>query len=163
MIKRWLLAGVVTGIIDCLFSSVLVIFFYKSTFARLWKGVASVLLGKGALEGGTRTVLIGLAMHFGVALAWSAVFLILWKSSAWIRRVADSRGGVLVLAVFYGPLIWMVMSFVVIPLLAHRPPNINYRWWVQLFGHIFFVAIPIISVITVRPGPARAEASRAGT
>jgi hypothetical protein len=31
----------------------------------------------------------------------------------------------------YGPFIWMVMSLAVIPLLLHRPPTINVRWWVQ--------------------------------
>jgi len=37
----------------------------------------------------------------------------------------------------------MIMSLVVIPLLVHRPPTITIRWWVQLVGHVPFVAIPI--------------------
>jgi len=28
--------------------------------------------------------------------------------------------------------------------LLHRPPTFNYRWWVQFFGHIPFVAVPIV-------------------
>jgi hypothetical protein len=39
---------------------------------------------------------------------------------------------------------WMTMSLVVIPLLAQRPP-ITYRWWIQFFGHIPFVALPIVA------------------
>jgi hypothetical protein len=39
------------------------------------------------------------------------------------------------------------MSLAVIPLLVHRPPTINFRWWVQLLGHIPFVAIPIVASI----------------
>lgn len=35
------------------------------------------------------------------------------------------------------------MSLAVIPLLLHRPPVINVRWWVQFFGHIPFVGLPI--------------------
>ena len=46
----------------------------------------------------------------------------------------------------YGPFIWTVMSVVVIPLLVHRPPSINVRWWVQFVGHIPFVALPIVGV-----------------
>jgi hypothetical protein len=39
----------------------------------------------------------------------------------------------------------MVMSLAVIPILLHRPPTINYRWWIQWFGHIPFVGIPIVA------------------
>jgi len=39
--------------------------------------------------------------------------------------------------------VWMVMSLAVIPLLAHRPPAINVRWWVQFLGHAPFVGLPI--------------------
>jgi hypothetical protein len=88
-------------------------------------------------------------MHFGVALTWSTVFLILYMSSRPIRALAASRGGVLLLACGYGPLIWMTMSFVLIPLFTHRPPTINYRWWVQWFGHIPFVAVPIVASIAL--------------
>jgi hypothetical protein len=43
------------------------------------------------------------------------------------------------------------MSLVVIPLLVHRPPTISYRWWVQFFGHIPFVAIPIVASARGKP------------
>jgi hypothetical protein len=138
--RTWLL----TAVTDAIFSSVLVTVFYHSTFARLWQGVASTLLGKGALDGGNRTVAIGLVMHFGVALAWTVVFLLLYENSARIRAVVASRHGVLKVASVYGPFIWLVMSLVVIPLLVHRPPKLNFRWLVQLIGHIPAVAIPIV-------------------
>lgn len=140
-------AGLLTGVTDGLFSSVLSVFFYGSTVARLWQGVASVLLGKEALDGGIRTALIGVLMHFGVAFGWSAVFLLLAMKSAWIRRVLSSRYGVAKVAAVYGPFIWLVMSLVVIPVLLHRPPNVNFRWWVQLIGHFPFVGLPIVASI----------------
>jgi uncharacterized membrane protein YagU involved in acid resistance len=140
LVRTWLLIAVT----DAIFSSVLVTVFYHSTFARLWQGVASVLLGKGALDGGSRTVAIGLVMHFGVALFWTAVFLILYANSPRVRGAVASRYGVLKVASVYGPLIWLVMSLVVIPSLAHRPPTFNFRWLVQLIGHIPFVAVPIV-------------------
>ena len=37
------------------------------------------------------------------------------------------------------------MSIVVIPLLLHRPPTIGLRWWIQFFGHIPFVGVPIVA------------------
>jgi len=143
--SRLVRAGLLTGIVDGLFSSVLSAFFYGSTVSRLWQGVASVLLGSDALNGGRRTALIGLLMHFGVAFAWSAVFLFLLLRWEWIRGLLAARHGVLKVAALYGPFIWMVMSLVVIPALTRRPPRITLRWWIQWFGHIPFVGIPIVA------------------
>ena len=151
LVRAWL----VTAITDGLFSSVLVSVFYGSTVARLWQGVASTLLGPSAMNGGARTALIGLLMHFGVALAWSTVFLILYSRSAWIRNETSTVGGALKVAAIYGPCIWIVMSLVVIQSLTHKPPTINFRWWVQFVGHIPFVAVPIVTSIA-RPVRARA-------
>jgi hypothetical protein len=146
-LSRLLRAGLLTGVTDGLFSSVLSVAFYDSTVTRLFQGVASTLLGKGALEGGTRTALVGVLMHFGVAFGWSAVFLLLVLRSAQVRRVLASRHGVVKVAAVYGPFIWLVMSLAVIPLLLHRPPAINIRWWVQLIGHFPFVGLPIAASI----------------
>jgi hypothetical protein len=140
-------AGLLTGVVDGLFSSVLSVAFYHSTVERLFQGVAGTLLGPDALNGGTRTALVGLLMHFGVAFAWSAAFLFLVMRSRRIRTVLAGRYGVVAIASLYGPFVWLVMSLVVIPLLLHRPPAISARWWVQLFGHIPFVGIPIVASI----------------
>ena len=94
-----------------------------------------------------RTAAIGLLMHFGVALGWSTVFLLLHDRWAWLRARVRSPGGVLAVAAVFGPLVWLTMSLVVIPLLVHRPPNINGRWLVQLVGHFPFVGLPIVAMI----------------
>jgi uncharacterized membrane protein YagU involved in acid resistance len=146
-ISRLVRAGLITGVTDGLFSSLLAAFVYGSTVTRLWQGVASVLLGATALNGGMRTAGIGVLMHFGVAFGWSAVFLLLVKSSPWIRALLASPAGMIAVAAVYGPLIWMAMSLAVIPMFTHRPPVINIRWWVQLVGHVPFVALPIVALI----------------
>lgn len=143
--SRVVRAGLLTGVTDGLFSSVLSVAFYHSTVARLFQGVASTLLGKAALDGGTPTALVGVLMHFGVAFGWSAVFLFVVMRLHWVRRILGTQYGVLKVASLYGPAIWMVMSLAVIPLLLHRPPTIGSRWWVQFFGHIPFVGIPIVA------------------
>lgn len=152
-LSRLARAGLLTGVTDGLFSSVLSVAFYHSTVTRLFQGVASVLLGPEALTGGTRTAAVGLLMHFGVAFGWSAVFLLLVTRSAWIRRVLASPLGPVKVAAIYGPFVWMVMSLAAIPLLAHRPPAINIRWWVQFVGHAPFVGLPIAASLApaVRP------------
>lgn len=157
-LSRLVRAGLLTSVIDGLFASVLSVVFYDSTVTRLFQNVASTLLGPEALEGGTRTALIGVLMHFGVAFGWSTVFLLLAMRSASIRRVLASPYGAVKVAAWYGPLIWLVMSLVVVPLLLQRPPRINIRWWVQLIGHFPFVGLPIVA--SIGSGVSRADAAR---
>lgn len=143
LVRAWL----VTAVVDGLFSSALSAFAYGSTVSRLFQGVASVVIGPSALEGGAPTALLGVLMHVGVAFGWSAVFVLLVMRSAWIRGILTSWPGVALVAALYGPFIWTVMSVVVIPLFTHRPPAITFRWWVQFFGHFPFVGLPIVASI----------------
>jgi hypothetical protein len=148
-------AGLLTALTDGLFSSVLVVAAYGSTLTRLWQGVASTLMGQEALNGGAATAAVGVLMHIGVAFGWSAVFLFLALRLRWVRSLLASPYGPAKVAAIYGPFIWMVMSLAVIPLLVHRPPSITFRWWVQFFGHMPFVGLPIAlaSRGAVREGP----------
>ena len=140
-------AGALTAIVDFTFSSVLVTVFYHSTFARLWQGVASVPFGPAAIGGGTRWTLIGIGLHICVAFTWSTIFLVLYLTFGWLRRAVETPAGLLAVAAVYGPCIWMFMSFILIPTVTGRPPTITNRWWVQFFGHIPFVAAPMITGI----------------
>ena len=154
-LSRLVRAGLLTGVTDGFFASVLTVAVYGSTVTRLFQGVAATLLGKEAFEGGSPTAMLGVLMHFGVAFWWSAVFLLVSARSSWIRRVLRSPYGVVKVGSVYGPCIWLVMSLAVIPLLVHRPPTINARWWVQLIGHIPFVGIPI--ALSIGSGVSRAD------
>jgi hypothetical protein len=143
-------AGLLTAVVDGLFASVQSLV-TGSTVTRLWQGVAATLLGPAAIEGGLRTAAVGLLMHVGVAFGWSAILLALLDRSAALRRVLDAPFGPLRVAVVYGPCIWLVMSLVVIPALVRRPPAITPRWWVQLVGHVLFVALPMAWALRARP------------
>ena len=143
MIPAIVRAGVLTAVVDGAFSGVLAAFIYRSGFARLWQGVASTVLGPSALDGGTRTVLIGIAMHIAVAFTWSTVFVLILRQRAVVARLLASPNGWINVGAVYGPVIWMVMSLIVIPTLTGRPPSITYRWWVQFVGHAPFVGMPI--------------------
>jgi len=145
--RAWLF----TAVSDGLFSSILTVAAYGSPVTRLWQGVASTLLGRSAFDGGTTTALIGVLMHFGVALTWSSVFYFIVMRWGWIRRLLATPYGVIKVAALYGPFVWLVMSLVVIPLALRRPPSIvTVRWLVQLVGHFPFVGIPIVASIASR-------------
>lgn len=151
--RRLLRTWLVIATIDGLFATTLNVVAYHSTAARLWQGVASTVLGPSAIGGGTTPVLVGLALHLGVALAWSAVFLALWAASPSVRRVVGTPAGKLGVAAVYGPMVWMMMSLAVVPRLTGKPPLIGVRWWVQLAGHIVFVALPIVVMVSRDDAP----------
>ena len=148
---RLVRAGLVTAVVDGLFSSALAAFVYDTGVMQLWQRVASTVLGPAAFDGGVRTMLIGLGMHVCVAFTWSAVFLYLVMRSRSVIQTLEAPLGVIKVASVYGPCIWLVMSIVVIPLLVHRPPTFNLRWWVQLLGHFPFVGLPIVGSLAPKP------------
>jgi hypothetical protein len=139
-----LVTWLVTAAWDFVCATALSVFAYGSTFSRLWQGVASVVLGRAAMDMGARGVIAGLVLHLLVALTWSAVFVIaVYKSRSlqdWIRPPA----GAIAVAVAYGPIIWLVMSLAIIPLATGRPPTFGLRWWVQIFAHVPFVTLPLV-------------------
>jgi hypothetical protein len=143
-----LAAWLVTAVWDFVCATALSVLAYDATFARLWQGVAATVLGPVALQMGARGVMVGLALHLAVAFAWSALFVLAVAAWPALRRLVVGPAGAFAVACAYGPVIWLVMSLVVIPLATGRPPVIGVRWWVQLFAHVPFVTLPL--VFTVR-------------
>jgi hypothetical protein len=109
---------------------------------------------------GVRGVVAGLMLHLSVALTWSTVFILALAGSASLRRMLARPQGALAVAVVYGPFIWLVMSFVVIPLATGRPTTVGFRWWVQVFAHVPFVALPLVFTARRTLGLAAAPVSR---
>lgn len=147
VLRIWLRAWATIAIVDGIFATTFPVVAYGQPLGRVWKGVASVLLGPAAMQGGWHTILFGLAMHASVALTWTTVFLILALMSPRLRRIIATPAGIVGVSAVYGPAIWIVMSFLVIRTLTGRPPTINDRWWVQLLAHIPFVALPIVATV----------------
>jgi hypothetical protein len=145
---RFLRAWLAVAVADGLFASMLNVA-YGAPALRVWKRVASTLLGPVAMDGGAGTIAFGLLLHVLVALAWTTVFLVLLERYAGLRALVSTPGGVLVASAVYGPLVWCAMSLVVIPIVTARPPAaIGTRWWQQLVGHIPFVALPIVGMLS---------------
>ena len=131
---------------DFVCASALGVFAYHSTVPRLWQGVASTVIGPGALQMGAAGVMIGLALHLAVALVWTTIFVTAVVAWPALRRLIARPGGAFAVACVYGPVIWLAMSLVVIPLATGRPPNFGFRWWVQIVAHVPFVTLPLVFV-----------------
>jgi hypothetical protein len=134
----------VTAAWDFVCASALTVFAYHGTFAHLWQGVASTVLGPTAIDGGMMPILVGIALHLLVAFTWSALFVGAVYAFPALRRAIASPAGALAVAIIYGPIIWLVMSLVIIPLATGHLPRLGFRWWVQIFAHPPFVTIPMV-------------------
>lgn len=145
LVRQWIKTGVAVAVSDGLFASATGIWIkpYATPF-RVFRGVASVLFGRGVLDGGVPWALVGMLMHLTVALFWSGLFILALQNSEKLRGAIQSAPSAIVVALLYGMTIWLVMSLIVIPTLVHRPPNITPKWWVQFIGHPLFVVTPMI-------------------
>ena len=106
---------------------------------RILQSVASGLLGAPAFEGGVATAALGLVLHFGIALAWAAIFYLASKAIPFLTRYP------LVAGLFYGFLIYAVMNLVVLPLSAF-PRKVSFPLLVLVTGllvHTLGIGLPI--------------------
>lgn len=134
----------VTAAWDAACASALSRFAYDTSAARLWRRVAATVLGPAALQDGGAGVAAGLGLHLAVALTWSAIFVAAVCAWPALASALRTRDGALAVAAAYGPVIWLAMSLVVIPLATGSPPRFGLRWWVQVFAHIPFVSLPLV-------------------
>lgn len=122
---------------------------YALTFWFCYRGVAPTqvlhtiaggLLGlPAARAGGAATALLGLGLHYFIALCMAAAFFIVSRHFRFLTRQPVATG------IGYGVLLYLIMNFVVLPLSA-LPPH---AWkptlpaLTDLCSHMFFVGVPI--------------------
>lgn len=122
---------------------------YALTFWFFYRGVAPTavlhtiaggLLGLPvARAGGASTALLGLGLHYFIAMCMAAAFFIVSRHFRFLTRQPIVAG------VLYGVMLYAIMNFVVLPLSA-LPPH---AWkptlpaFTDLCSHMFFVGLPI--------------------
>lgn len=153
-------AGLLLGIVDgCCAIATSAIFFNQPSAIRTFQGVAAALLGRTALTMGVPAALLGVAMHFAVALVWVTVYVALRHRSATLRRITQSRIGVLKTGAILGGCIWLIMNFVVFPLTRlHHLPLASLGFGINLAEHILIVG-PLIVAATRQPARHTAQHS----
>lgn len=117
---------------------------------RIFQGIASGLLGRQAFAGGLATAALGLALHFFIAFAITAVFLLASRRMPALLRAPVLSGFLYGLGVFF------VMNYIVVPLSAVRPAA--FSWPVFLNGvliHMLGVGLPVSFVARAAAGDAQ--------
>jgi uncharacterized membrane protein YagU involved in acid resistance len=140
--KRVLGGGLFAGLLDIV--AAFVVFGARGAPAlRILQAIASGILGAAAFEGGIATAAVGLVLHFGIAVGWSAVFYALRRSLPWISQKP------LVSGALFGAAVYFLMNLVVVPLSAVSPRPFSLDV-VILIVHVLCVGIPI-ALIQTRP------------
>lgn len=87
------------------------------------RGIAGGLLGRQALPGGAGTWILGVILHYFIAISAAAIYCLA------SRKLEFLRDHWLVCGIFYGIAIYLVMNLVVLPLCApvERVKNFHLR------------------------------------
>ena len=109
---------------------------------RLCQSVASGLLGPAAFDGGVKTALIGLALHFLIATIWTVVFYLASRKFLFLIERPVQFG------LIYGIAVYLFMNFVVLPLsrVTPRPATITGRT-IGLLTIMFCIGLPISLIV----------------
>ena len=106
--------GLIAGVLD-ITENIVFNAFRGITPWRIFQFIASGLFGRHSYQMGWNSVLLGVVIHFAIALTWTAVFYV----AATKFRVLTRRP--VLSGLIYGLVVYVVMNFVVLPLTAIPP------------------------------------------
>lgn len=148
-LRRFLFAAAVVAALDISFAATYwVIIRGATTFPRILQSIAAGLLGKSAMQGGTRTVLLGALLHCVIAVGWTAIFLLAARNWRALGQLLASQFGALKAGLPYGVIVWLTMNGVIVPLSRTAPAPVHSTWFmVSLVWHAIGVGLPIAIII----------------
>jgi hypothetical protein len=127
-----LVGGVLAGALDL--TSAFIIYGPKVPLA-----IAGGLLGPKAFQGGLATYVLGVVLHFVIAVSAATVYYVA------SRKLEFMKEHVLVSGLFYGIAVFLMMNLIVLPLSAlHARNPIQRADLIQgLLVHMFCIGLPI--------------------
>jgi hypothetical protein len=144
IMQAWLLAGSLDIITACIHAY----FVIGATPIRVLNYVASGVvgkqaLGKGALVNEWWLPLLGLVVHFTIALAFTLFFFWIYPK---VKIMSKNK---LITGLLYGIFVWCVMNLAVMPLIMRgKLPN---DWWKAVQAMLilmFMIGLPISFIIS---------------
>ncbi|MEO8460650.1 MAG: hypothetical protein ABI451_08985, partial [Dokdonella sp.] len=133
-----ILGGVVIGLGDTIFATMVWSSWDSAGFTRLFQTIAVGLLGKASYDGGTGAALVGVLSHFFIATMFVLTYALV------SRRNPSLLGKPLVFGPLYGVLLYLIMNFVVLPISrVGRFPSLQHIDWIVLsiLAHMVFGVI----------------------
>ena len=109
---------------------------------RVLHFVASGLIGAAAFNGGAKTAILGLALHFLIATAATVVFYVASRKFLFLIEHPINFG------LLYGIAVYLFMNFVVLPLsaVARRPMTLS-GFIIGILTIMFCIGLPIALIV----------------
>lgn len=105
-------AGLIVGTLDILSACLQFFLTTGKSPVVIFPYIASGIFGNAAFNSGSKMILVGLILHYLIAMTFTLVYFLIYPS---IRLLAEKP---LLAGAVYGLLIWTIMSQLVIPLSA---------------------------------------------
>ena len=144
----------IVGALDAL--DAIIVFGLRSgaTPARIFRGIAAGVLGRGAVTGGMPAAILGLVLHFTVALGIVTTYVVVSRFVPALNRRPFLYGPL------YGVVAYFVMNLVVIPLSAIGPVRFTTFGMINgLLIHALGVGLPTALIASrIRAAPPAAGA-----
>jgi hypothetical protein len=135
-----LVGGFVAGLFDILYATIYSYWYRDVPPLRILQSVASGLLGREAYDGGTATGILGLVLHFFIALCAAAIYLLAAQRMRFLVEKPVLWGSI------FGIGVYVFMNYVVIPLSQFPPrsgPPSALTVVTSLIVHSLFFGVPI--------------------
>jgi uncharacterized membrane protein YagU involved in acid resistance len=137
-----LLAGLVAATLDIIFAYSFWAWKANVPATRILQSIAAGVMGRASFQGGAATAWLGLGLHVFIAVMMAAVYA---AAAARLPVLRDHpwRAGVL-----YGLLLYIVMTYVVVPLSAAVPQSKDLLWIASsVAAHVVLVGLPIALIV----------------
>lgn len=136
--RKVLSVGLIIGFMDGLAACINGYFSSSIMPGRIFQYIASGFYGVQAFSGGFSMIILGILIHFFIAIVVTVIFFLIYNNKFFRREFYLLYGAL------YGILIWGVMNYVVIPFSAVSPSDPGTtQIIISVMIHIFIVGIPI--------------------
>jgi len=113
--------GLIAGTLD-ITDNIIYNAFRGVTMKMIFQYIASGLVGMASFQMGGASVALGVAIHYAIALTWTAIFYIA------SRQIPVLRDRPVISGMVYGAIVYVIMNYVVLPLTRvpplKRPPTV---------------------------------------
>lgn len=148
-----LIAGLVAGTLDITAACVSAGLQSGVTPDRVFRYIATGVLGTPALTAGMGTAALGLFLHYVIATGWALVFYIASRFASVLTKYPVPIG------LGYGVVVYLLMNFVIVPLSRvprpRTPPALSSRA-LQCAILMFCIGLPIALIVRRFSRPAEA-------
>lgn len=137
-VQAILVGGGVAAVLDAVDALVAYRLAFGMTPLAIYQFVASGILGNAAYAGGAASALLGLGVHLLIAFTAATVYVLASERLPQLRRAAVGWG------LAFGLVVFVVMSFLVIPLSRIPPSSPSLPLLLNgVIGHALLVGLPI--------------------